>query len=179
MNLTSPITTAKELVEFLEEFRTTVELQQFLSLGMISTQKSEAIETVSKLYVELFRTLNCEQAGKSESEGLYVSPDTKLSEPAQKIMSEMQKVITDAGFTSIETIFFRRQKPRMSEHDGSTGTHKHKCSNCGNVWEHSNSCFGIKEFHKCSKYGEQEWWRYFGPDCPTTSTITHADPPEE
>ncbi len=44
-------------------------------------------------------------------------------------------------------------------------THKHKCSYCGHVWEHADSCAlscFAEEAHTCSHCGVQQWDKYEG-----------------
>lgn len=48
------------------------------------------------------------------------------------------------------------------------GMHRHKCESCHTVWEHSDNMAGNNFHHKCPKCGEEEWFRYFGPDAPLT-----------
>lgn len=40
--------------------------------------------------------------------------------------------------------------------------HKHKCGNCGHIWEHSNGCGGDVKAHTCEKCGEEQWIKWFG-----------------
>ena len=46
------------------------------------------------------------------------------------------------------------------------GLHRHKCSGCDHVWEHSDSCAYNESAHKCPKCGAEEWCKYFGPEAP-------------
>lgn len=41
-----------------------------------------------------------------------------------------------------------------------TGTHKHKCDSCGNVWEHSDDMAGNQEAHTC-QCGEKQFYHYY------------------
>lgn len=43
-------------------------------------------------------------------------------------------------------------------------THKHKCSECGTIWEHSNNCHGVDEAHMCSECGKGCWEQYWGDE---------------
>jgi hypothetical protein len=44
------------------------------------------------------------------------------------------------------------------------GHHKHKCNNCGNMWEHSDDMAGNEEAHKCPNCREEQWTKYRGED---------------
>lgn len=64
---------------------------------------------------------------------------------------------------------FKRRKKRP-------GTHRHMCPNpsCGYVWEHSNSCAGNLEAHRCEKCGTEQWWHYDGKQLPGTTAASRA-----
>ncbi len=53
--------------------------------------------------------------------------------------------------------------PIDADDEVSAGEHKHKCSNCGNAWKHSNKNLGDVKAHTCSKCGEEEWDKYHTP----------------
>jgi len=42
--------------------------------------------------------------------------------------------------------------------------HKHKCNNCGHVWQHSDNCAGVTSEHTCPNCGNESWVRYNGTD---------------
>lgn len=42
--------------------------------------------------------------------------------------------------------------------------HRHKCWNCGLIWQHSDVCFGSEFAHTCMHCGELQWSKYFGDD---------------
>jgi len=51
------------------------------------------------------------------------------------------------------------------------GNHRHKCCDCGTVWEHSDDHAGSLESHTCPKCGREpiwpwdtNWAKYLGPD---------------
>ena len=48
------------------------------------------------------------------------------------------------------------------------GSHRHKCDNCGYIWEHSNFCRGDTKAHTCPNpdCGKQKWYQYSGSDAP-------------
>jgi len=41
-----------------------------------------------------------------------------------------------------------------------TGKHKHKCCNCGNVWEHADTCMNNRQEHTCSNCGNVVWTQF-------------------
>jgi hypothetical protein len=48
-----------------------------------------------------------------------------------------------------------------------TSSHKHRCGNCGCVWEHPDTCHDDAMSHLCPKCGVMfESWRYKGPIAP-------------
>jgi predicted nucleic acid-binding Zn-ribbon protein len=46
-----------------------------------------------------------------------------------------------------------------------TNSHKHKCPECGFVWQHSNAMRGNQAAHQCPCGGES-FYHYFGEDEP-------------
>lgn len=42
-----------------------------------------------------------------------------------------------------------------------SGTHKHKCRNCGEIWEHPDTMRGNKAAHTCQSCGCEQWSRYY------------------
>lgn len=40
--------------------------------------------------------------------------------------------------------------------------HKHKCSSCGTIWQHSDSCGDDDLAHSCPRCGIQQWDKYYG-----------------
>lgn len=54
------------------------------------------------------------------------------------------------------------------------GYHRHKCNNCGHIWEHSDCMAGDDDAHKCTKCGEEQWEKYKGNSIPCT--ICRIDP---
>ena len=42
--------------------------------------------------------------------------------------------------------------------------HKHKCTKCGTIFEHPNSCAGVCGTHDCPNCGFHEPWRYNGTE---------------
>lgn len=43
-----------------------------------------------------------------------------------------------------------------------TGTHKHKCWHCDEIWEHADSCHGDDNAHRCPNCGRYQWNKYEG-----------------
>lgn len=40
--------------------------------------------------------------------------------------------------------------------------HRHKCDECGNIWEHDDSCGGDDNAHKCPRCQKEQFVRYWG-----------------
>lgn len=47
-------------------------------------------------------------------------------------------------------------------HRSAEGFHKHQCSDCGSIWEHSDLCVADETVHTC-KCGHKQWKKYNGP----------------
>ncbi len=58
------------------------------------------------------------------------------------------------------------QNVQSTPYESPVGFHRHKCDNCGQIWEHSNSCAGNEHAHTCTTCGHKNWERYKGPDAP-------------
>jgi predicted nucleic acid-binding Zn-ribbon protein len=49
------------------------------------------------------------------------------------------------------------------------GFHRHKCYECGYIWEHNDDCVYQPGAHNCPKCGVKETWKYFGDERPAHS----------
>lgn len=106
-----------------------------------------------------------------------LSVDLKNEEEAffQILMFQIEEKITDEESEqflmeislAIEKEILFQSK---SFYESPSGFHRHKCGNCGHVWEHSDSCHGQKEPHICTNCHNIEGWRYFGPEAPVEKT---------
>lgn len=56
---------------------------------------------------------------------------------------------------------------KAKEYASPTGFHRHKCDDCGHIWEHKDSCAGNESAHTCI-CGKEEWYKYFGPEPPAS-----------
>ena len=62
-----------------------------------------------------------------------------------------------------------KTKKRTESYKSPEGHHRHKCQDCGTVWEHSDRMAGNEAAHHCPSCKvelEGGWFRYEGPEAP-------------
>jgi predicted RNA-binding Zn-ribbon protein involved in translation (DUF1610 family) len=167
VNVTKPITTVGELVNFINDFVIMLELESFANPCDPTPQQLEAVDTFYNLYnAKLIPTIYPD-AHKSKSSGFFASAEMELSTEAKEILSQMQKVIAEANFMAVAGISLVEIELVQGGHKSPKGYHKHKCPKCGNVWEHSNSFWDFTKTHNCFICGTEQLYHYEGPEKPS------------
>lgn len=58
--------------------------------------------------------------------------------------------------------------PEPNNYVSRLGFHRHRCTECNTVWEHSNRKHDENLAHQCPKCKKEQFERYTGPRPPTT-----------
>jgi len=163
MILKNQITTIQGLVEFIGMVAEILEMEMMFNP---SGRTLTAAENFRSGLERVMIALDTEKTGKRRLIELGLPPETILNAEAKKLVDEAQAEILKYEFMSFEMDSMGPMGELgmfiavMEAMNNPNAKHEHKCSGCGNTWQHANSCGGSESAHTCSNCGHVEWARH-------------------